>query len=48
MFSTVKVARDQHVAGGKTRVPGNEVVLGLKLTSYIQAADDSKRTDSPA
>ena len=25
-----------------------ELFLGFELTSYIQAADDSKRTDSPA
>ena len=25
-----------------------KLFLGLELTSYIQAADDSKRTDSPA
>ena len=24
------------------------VIFGLELTSYIQATDDSKRTDSPA
>ena len=26
----------------------SKLFLGLELTSYIQAADDSKRTDSPA